>query len=198
MAEIDGRQALCFTGKEALRASFPAPREWSGNSSYTVEAVVLNPEIAEAEAIISWCGRGGPDGMTGQVSYGSHPVWGAVGHWGFADMGFRPQPPTANQWHHLAVVFDGILERVYVDGVLNNQSAKMLLMHEGRDIYIGCSEPGIEHFSGYISSLQVTNTAHSAEIIKDRAKAALSKSDHGTASLECGTDRAGHQSLSRE
>lgn len=93
ITEIAGRKAIEFKGDEVLRASFPPPRQWSGNSSYTVEAMVFNPEIAEAEAIISWCGRGGPDGMTGQVGYGSHPVWGAVGHWGFADMGYRNGPP---------------------------------------------------------------------------------------------------------
>jgi GH43 family beta-xylosidase len=174
VAEIAGRKAIEFKGEEALKASFKAPRQWSGNSSYTVEAVVFNPEIAEAEALISWCGRGGPDGMTGQVGYGSHPVWGAVGHWGFADMGFRKGPPAANEWHHIAVVFDGILERVYVDGELNNQSAKMLLMHEGRDIFIGASEPGVEHFSGYVNSLTVHDSALSPESIRSNAQRELS------------------------
>lgn len=107
--------------------------------------------------------------MTGQVGYGSHTVWGAVGHWGFADMGFRKGPPSANHWHHIAVVFDGILELVYVDGELNNQSAKMLLMHEGRNIFIGASEPGVEHFSGYLSSLTVHDSALSADTIRANA-----------------------------
>ena len=81
------------------------------------------------------------------------------------------RPPTvANQWHHIAVVFDGILERVYVDGELNNQSAKMLLMHEGRDIFIGASEPGVEHFSGYLSTLTVHDSALSPDTIRENAK----------------------------
>ncbi len=173
VVEVMGRKAMEFQGKESLKATFSTPSQWSGNCSYSVEAIVLNPEISEAEAIVSWCGRGGPDGMTGQVGYGSHPVWGAVGHWGFADMGFGKRPPLANQWHHIAVVFDGILERVYVDGELDNQSAKMLLMHEGRSIYIGASEPGVEHFSGYLSSLTVHNVALSADRIRANAKNAL-------------------------
>ncbi|XZE21750.1 family 43 glycosylhydrolase [Pirellulaceae bacterium SH449] len=170
VAEIAGRKGIKFNGKEVLKASFLTPSQWSGNSSYTIEMVVLNPEIDEAEAILSWCGRGGPDGMTGQVGYGSHPTWGAVGHWGFADMGFRNGPPRANQWHHIAIVFDGILERVYVNGELNNQSAKMLLMHKGRDIFVGASEPGIEHFSGYLSLLKVYNAARSSDIIQSNAR----------------------------
>ncbi len=101
VVEIDGRKALRFTGQEALKASFTTPGQWSGNSSYTVEAMVLNPEIAEAEAIISWCGRGGPDGMTGQVGYGKHPVWGAVGHWDSPTWAFailHPRPTNGITW----------------------------------------------------------------------------------------------------
>jgi hypothetical protein len=56
-----------------------------------------------------------------------------------------------------------------VDGELNNQSAKMLLMHEGRPVFIGASEPGVEHFSGYLSSLTVHNVALSADNIHSRA-----------------------------
>jgi hypothetical protein len=152
---IEGRSAIYFSGEDVLEASFSGPPELSGNSSYTVEAMVFNPEVAEAEALISWCGRGGPDGMTGQVGYGSHPSWGAVGHWGFADMGFAGKTPQAGQWHHIAVVFDGVIERVYVDGALCNQAAKMLLMHAGRPIYLGASEPGVEHYSGYLAWLKV-------------------------------------------
>jgi hypothetical protein len=174
VVELAGRKAIEFKGQEVLTASFEAPRQLSGNCGYTVEAVVLNPEVAEAEAIFSWCGRGGPDGMTGQVGYGSHPVWGAVGHWGFADMGFRTSPPTPNEWHHIAVTFDGILECVYVDGELNNKSAKMLLMHAGRSIHVGASEPGVEHFSGFLNSLHVWNSPLAADTIRSNAKRALS------------------------
>ena len=127
---VDGRKAIFFSGEEVLRASFPTPASMSGNSSYTIEAMVHNEELEDAEVILSWCGRGGPDGMTGQVGYGKHPAWGAVGHWGWADMGFRGIPKSG-KWHHIAVTFDGVIERVYVDGKLNNEAAKMLLMHRG-------------------------------------------------------------------
>ncbi|MHB1306196.1 MAG: family 43 glycosylhydrolase [Limisphaerales bacterium] len=154
-----GRKAVRFSGKELLTASFPAPRSLAGNSSFTVAAWVNNPEVAESECLVSWAGRGGPDATTAQVGYGTHPEFGAVGHWGFADMGFRNGPPKAGPWHHLAVVFDGVIERVYVDGQLNHAEAKMLLMHEGRPIHVGASAPGTELLDGYLASLRLYDAA---------------------------------------
>jgi hypothetical protein len=150
-----GRKAVHFTGQQMLTASFPAPRALAGNSSFTVATWINNPEIGESECFLSWAGRGGPDATTAQFGYGSHPAFGAVGHWGFADMGFRPAPPEAGVWHHLAVVFDGIVERIYVDGQLHHAAAKMLLMQEGRPIHIGASAPGTEHLDGFLASLRV-------------------------------------------
>ncbi|HOA63114.1 MAG: family 43 glycosylhydrolase [Verrucomicrobia bacterium] len=164
-----GRKAVRFAGKELLTASFPSPRALSGNSSFTVAAWVNNPEIAESECFLSWAGRGGPDAATAQFGYGTQPEFGAVGHWGFADLGFRGGPPEAGQWHHLAVVFDGVIERLYVNGQLNNAEAKMLLMHQGRPVYVGASEPGTEHFDGYLASLSVYTRALSETEIKELA-----------------------------
>lgn len=150
------------SGSPASRCSPPhsGALTLAGNSSFTVAAWVNNPEIGESECLISWAGRGGPDATTAQFGYGTHPEFGAVGHWGFADMGFRGAPPEAGQWHHLAVVFDGVIERVYVDGQLNNSEAKMLLMHEGRPVYVGASEPGSEYFDGSLSPRCAFTTAH--------------------------------------
>ncbi len=154
-----GTTAVRFSGGEILTASFPAPRALAGNSSFTVAAWVNNPEVAESECIVSWGGRGGPDGATAQFGYGSHGAFGAVGHWGFADMGFRGGPPAAGAWHHLAIVFDGVIERVYVNGELNNAAAKMLLVHEGRPVHVGASVPGAEFYDGYLASLRVYGAA---------------------------------------
>ncbi len=164
-----GRKAVSFSGRQFLTASFPAPRALAGNSSFTVAAWANNPSVGESECIVSWAGRGGPDATTAQFGYGTHPEFGVVGHWGFPDMGFRGAPPKAGQWHHLAVVFDGVIERVYVDGQLNNSEAKMLLMHEGRPIYVGASEPGTEFLSGGLASLRIYAGALSEAEVKQLA-----------------------------
>lgn len=164
-----GRKAVRFSGKQALTSSFLAPRSLAGNSSFTFAAWVNNPEIAESECIVSWGGRGGPDATTAQFGYGSHPEFGAVGHWGFPDMGFRGAPPKAGHWHHLAVVFDGVIERLYVDGELNSSEAKMLLVRPGRPFHLGASEPGSELFDGYLASLRVYDRALDETEVKQLA-----------------------------
>lgn len=169
-----GCKAVRFNGAQMLTADQPSPRRLAGNSSYTFAAWVNNPEIAESECLLSWAGRGGPDGATAQFGYGSHPEFGAVGHWGFADMGFRGAPPAAGRWHHLAVVFDGVIERLYVNGELVNSEAKMLLMHQGRPIRVGASEPGSEGFDGYIASLRLYDGALDAAAVKQLAAEAPS------------------------
>jgi hypothetical protein len=164
-----GRKAVRFSGKEMLTASFRGPRSLAGNSSFTVAAWINNPEIGESECYLSWAGRGGPDATTSQFGYGTHPEFGAAGHWGFADLGFRGGPPKAGQWHHLAIVFDGVVERLYVNGQLNNSEAKMLMMHQGRPIYVGASEPGSEYFDGYLASLRAYGGALSEAEVKKLA-----------------------------
>jgi hypothetical protein len=154
-----GCKAVRFSGRQILTASVPAPRSLAGNSAFTVAAWVNNPEVGESECLVSWAGRGGPDATTAQFGYGTHSEFGAVGHWGFADMGFGGPAPEAGQWHHLAVVFDGVIERVYVDGRQKNAEAKMLLMHQGRPIVVGASEPGTEFFDGFLASLRIYDGA---------------------------------------
>ncbi len=67
------------------------------------------------------------------------------------------------------MVFDGVIERVYVDGQLNNSEAKMLLMHEGRPVYVGASEPGSEFLDGYLASLRVYDAALSETAVRQLA-----------------------------
>ena len=160
-----GRKAVRFSGREMMTASFRAPRALSGNNSFTVAAWVNNPEIAGSECLVSWGGHNGPDATTAQINYGSNRNWGAVGHWGFADMGFGESVPLAGDWHHLAIVYDGVVERVYVDGVLKNAAAKMLFVNEGEPIYLGASAPGTEFYDGYLASLRIFDSALSAEEI---------------------------------
>ena len=162
---VGGRKAVQFSGRGHMTASFRTPRALTGNSSFTVSAWVLNPEIAEGEAYLSWAGRGGPDACTAQFAYGSSPAFAAVGHGGFADMNFGGKPPEASRWHHLAVTHDGVLERVYVDGVLKNTAAKLLLMNADREVYLGASAPGTENFSGSLASLRVYDAALDANAV---------------------------------
>jgi hypothetical protein len=92
------------------------------NPQRSIETWVYNPGLAGEETMVSWGRRGGPDGSNLSFNYGSHNTWGALGQWGSPDMGWSPDgtDPAAGTWHHLAYTFDGVTQKVYVDGVMTN------------------------------------------------------------------------------
>jgi hypothetical protein len=71
--------------------------------------------------------------------------------------------PEANKWHYIVLTFDGVVEKIYVDGVLDN-SQNMLLSSaiDKAKIIIGGSDIG-ENFSGFITSLRLYDYALSQE-----------------------------------
>ena len=105
----------------------------------------------QEEAMVAWGKRGGPDGANMSFNYGSDDRWGAVGHWGSADLGWGPNDPngtgatapgtpSVGQWHHLAYTFDGATQRVYKDGALVNQEAVSLniaRIYRSRSVHSG-------------------------------------------------------------
>jgi len=89
------------------------------NPTRTIEAWVYNPAIAAEETVVAWGHRGGPTGTNMSFNYGSNPDFGAVGHWGWPDMGYNGTP-AAGEWHHLVYTHDGAFTRIYADGELRN------------------------------------------------------------------------------
>ncbi len=121
------------TQGDYLTSDWFVPESIAGGDDYSFEVWALNPEIATEEVLVSWALRGGnPDGSAAQVNYGSSPDFGAVTHWGARDMGYLGGAPAAQKWHHIVVTYTGStggvpgVEKVYVDGVLNNQESKVL------------------------------------------------------------------------
>ncbi len=104
------------------------PADLTGASDWSVEAWAYNPSFESEEPLLMWSARGGPDGSAGQLNFSSSPDFGASTHWGWMDMGYNP-PPSAGAWHHLVLTYDGVRERLYVDGALNNSEAKALNLH---------------------------------------------------------------------
>ena len=67
--------------------------------------------------------------------------------------------PEADQWHHIVLTFDGVVEKVYVNGVLNNsQNITLASSVENAKIIIGASDVG-ENYTGYMSSVQIFDHA---------------------------------------
>lgn len=162
---IGGKKALIFSGKVRLSSSNPAPVSLLGNSSYSVSMWVLNPEIDKEENIVSWTGRGGVNLSNLAVGYGAGKGTGAATHLGWADLGYK-QVPKANEWHHIAMVFDGTMERIYVDGKLDRAERRMLFVNNLTHFLLGGNDDGTAGFSGALAALKIYDVPLTDEEIK--------------------------------
>ena len=103
---------------DAYVTAGPAPAGMVGpDATCTVEVWVYNPTIEDEESLVSWSKRGSA-GRNMSFNYGSSGIWGAAARWS-ADMHWDPLPAAA-EWHHLALTYDGQLQRAYANGVENN------------------------------------------------------------------------------
>ncbi len=160
--EVDeeGIRAFNFT-EEALVLDRAVPRSLEWNGAFTVATWVKNPQIAkEGECLLSWCDR-----FRFNLANSYNALHFNSGHYGAAahldghfDMGYQ-NLPSANEWHHIVLTFDGVVEKIYVDGTLDNsQNMTLASQIENAKIRIGASDVG-EHFSGHLASLQMYDYA---------------------------------------
>ncbi len=141
--EIVGVPAVTFDGQSAYQCIDNAPASITGvNPTHTVEAWVLNPEIADEETVVSWAKRGGPEGTNMSFNYGSNATFGALGHWGTPDVGWDVMVPEAGKWHHLAWTYsydaglDLATTNVYSNGELQSIENIALNAHPDTKITI--------------------------------------------------------------
>lgn len=159
-------QSIHFDGNDYFKLDTKAPLSLSWNSSFTVSAWVLNPEVAAGECIVVWSKR--TDNLAGEYAalmYGTNTEYGAAAHWDLLDMPYNTVPEK-NKWHHLALTFDGMLEKIYVDGILNNQEQKSLFIHPNCDIMIGFSGEATEYLKGSIASLRMYDKYYPSDSIQ--------------------------------
>lgn len=119
--EVDGIVAVTISADNLFRSTQAPPATLvEPNSTRTIEVWAFDPMVGTDEPMVSWGHRNGPDGTILAFNFGTHPLWGAVTHWGSPDLGWSAAP-QASMWHHLVYTFDGETTRVYVDGVLDNE-----------------------------------------------------------------------------
>ncbi|HWV71093.1 MAG TPA: family 43 glycosylhydrolase [Pseudosphingobacterium sp.] len=150
---IQGKKAFMLDGQAFWRSDFTAPSTLSGNSSFTVSAWVFNPEIDREEVIVDWA-SGNRDLTNASIGYGRDKTSGALVHGGWSNLNFN-KLPEKSKWHHIAVVFDGTEEKLYVDGRLENKGNRMLFLEKADRITIGANNYKQKIFSGALSSLRI-------------------------------------------
>ena len=159
--EADSIKAINFVRGALTLKDVPVPKTLAWNGSYTVAAWVKNPQVSkEGECMVSWCDRRAFNlANSYNALFYNSGNYGAAAHLdGHFDMRYT-NVPAENKWHHIVLTFDGVVEKIYVDGVLDN--AQNMILASAIDkakIIIGASDAR-ENYSGYMASMQMYDYA---------------------------------------
>jgi len=174
---INGATAVVFDGQGDYFSSIvTAPPSLEGpNATSSVEVWAWQGNARGEESLVSWGRRGGPDGSNASFGYGNNGAWGAVGHWGGADLGWDPNTtstadgtaviPPVGQWHHLVYTYNGTTTSVFANGVLLNSEVASIDTHLNQFMRIGNQNEadglasGGQWFSGAIGQVRVHSEA---------------------------------------
>lgn len=165
----------------ALILDKPVPKTLAWNGSYSVVVWVKNPEVAkEGEFLASWCDRSEYNlaNSFNALAYNSGH-YGASPHLdGHFDMKYN-KVPEQNKWHHIVLTFDGVVEKIYVDGELDNSQNMMLSSAiKKAKIIIGASDIG-ENYSGFMASLKMYDYGLTKDEILNLMKQTAPKATKG-------------------
>ena len=152
--KTDGVKAFSFDGQQVLELNRKVPESMAWNAPFTVSSWVLNPEIGESECITTWTSRENMlmGSYTGLMYGAGH--YGAVAHGdGYVDLAYN-KVPEAGMWHHIALVFDGMKEVLYVDGMPVMEQPISLFVESGRVIIGGSGLPE-ENFTGSVTGYRL-------------------------------------------
>ncbi|MCC8118863.1 MAG: family 43 glycosylhydrolase [Bacteroidales bacterium] len=153
--EIKGKKALKMTGEEVYTSSFGLPTTLLDNAPYTLEAWILNPEIAENECIADFTTTHDELEKIMMVN-GTEPRCGVMNHYGwFEDAGYPDVKDLAGEWQHIYVCFDGRIEKVYINDKLVSEKDIQLLIKPSQFITIGRNAEHEWPFTGYINSIRL-------------------------------------------
>jgi Concanavalin A-like lectin/glucanases superfamily len=170
--DIDGRKCITFDGSSYFEGPNSTPGLEGQGATRSIEVWALNPDIPSEETIVSWAHRGGPDGTNMAFNYGNNASFGAVGHWGSADMAWAGQhspSPAANNWWHLVYTHDGTTSRLYVNGELETEGTHSLNTFGGTPIRVAAQADGTGagadagfNFTGSIAEVRIHDGVLSA------------------------------------
>lgn len=166
--DVNGFKYLNFKNGALTLNDRPVPKSLEWNGAYTVATWVKNPEINKIdECLVSWCDRHEWSlANSYNAFFFNSGKYGAAGHldWNY-DMPFR-NLPKANEWQHIVLTFDGVVEKVYVNGVLDNsQNMTLASQVQNAKLIIGASDIG-ENYTGFMASIKMYDYALDADQIK--------------------------------
>lgn len=155
--EVKGKKGFRFDGETFYRSSFPLPATMRDNAPYTLEDVILNPEIAENECYADFTTS--HDEMEKIMGVnGTEPRCGVMQHYGwYEDAGWKDVKNLEGEWQHIYVCFDGRIEKVYINGKLVSEKDIQLLVKPSQFVTLGRNAENEWPFTGYIHSLRLSD-----------------------------------------
>lgn len=155
--EIKGKKAFRFDGENFYRSSFPLPATIRDNAPYTLEAVILNPEIDLNECYADFTTSHDELEKIMGVN-GTEPRCGVMNHYGwYEDAGWEEVKNLAGEWQDIRVCFDGRIERVYINDKLVSEKDIQLLVKPSQFVTLGRNAEHEWPFTGYIHSLRLSD-----------------------------------------
>lgn len=152
----DGRWGLFFNGSQYLVSDQPLPNVYRYNGPYTITVCALSTKVNAVSTVVS-LSNSRADLATTQFRLGSDPGAGLVNHNGSFESYGSPQAikSAEGQWHIWNVVFDGWMERVYLDGTLLHEQNNFIMVRPDGHITIGADGDGTNNFMGYINFVSI-------------------------------------------
>jgi hypothetical protein len=151
--EIEGKKGFEFDGNQEFISNFSLPATLRDNAPYTLEAWILNPEIAVNECIADFTTSHDELEKIMMVN-GTEPRCGVMQHYGwYEDAGWKDVKSLEGKWQHLYVCFDGRIERVYINDKLISEKDIQLLVKPSQYIILGHNAEGDWPFTGYVNSI---------------------------------------------
>lgn len=159
------KSAFVFNGKQEFRSNFPLPETFIGNSPYSITAWIYMETLSENECILDLTPSGGELEKI-SLGYGKEARTGIISHNGwYEDMGLD-KVEADNRWKHLAVTFDGYMEKIYIDGTMVKEKDVVLRLPESPFITLGKRFPDGHFFKNCLHSIALYDIAIAPEEIK--------------------------------
>lgn len=174
----DGRWAMFLNGTQRLVSEKPLAEDYRYNAPYTISALVYQTKAGPVSTVVS-LSTSRADLATTEFRLGTDPKTGILNHNGSFESYGAPEVIKAaerlrvgersdgmGRWALWTVTFDGWMERVYMNGELVHEQNNFLMVRPEGHITIGADGSGANNFMGYISQLNISPKAMTAEEVK--------------------------------
>ncbi len=162
---IAGKNGFKFDGTQVYISDFKLPIR--DNQPYTLEAVILNNEIAENECILDFTSSHGELEKIMFVN-GTEKRCGVMNHYGwYEDVGYEKVKEHQGKWQHWKVIFDGHIEKVYLNDQLISEKDIRLLVQPVDFLTLGRNAEGYWPFTGYVNSIKFYDYAINSQKINN-------------------------------